>query len=156
MNLNQFKNLIRVVSKSEAFKIRDDYINRFIDVNKEHYKKYVATFQEYSDGICYTGYLWDCLKEPKIVDFQSIKALSHKLNEVFVLWDIHTKERIFIKDYWKFGKDEVLYLNFSLLLDNLVYLPEDIYIFDKSLNWTFILTHEEINGKRWCIQSGNI
>lgn len=29
-----------------------------------------------------------------------------------------------------------------VLLDNLDYLTEDIYIFDESFNWTFALTHE--------------
>lgn len=47
-------------------------------------------------------------------------------------------------------------MNFDILLNNLDYLPEDIYIFDHSFEWTIVLTHEEIENKRWCLKSGNI
>lgn len=41
-------------------------------------------------------------------------------------------------------------------MSNLTYLPEDIYIFDKSFKWTIILTHEEVEGERYCFKVGDI
>ena len=86
-----------------------------------------------------------------------MKKVSNTINEVFVFWDIHMKERILIENYWNFGKETVLKLYYKELLENMNYLPEDIYIFDESLTWTLILTHEYIDDNtRWCLKSGNI
>lgn len=156
MNLDEFKRLIKVLPKDEAENLRDEYVNKLINRSKDYFKKYIENIQEYSDGFCYTGYLWDCLNAPIVVDLPYIESKVDGLKEVFVFWDIHTKERIFIEDYWKFDKDSVIALDLNLLLSNLDYLPEDIYIFDKSLEWTLVLTHEYIDDKRWCLKSGNI
>ena len=61
-----------------------------------------------------------------------------------------------MKDYWKFDKDAVLKMDFEILLDGEEYLPEDIYIFDESMTWTLIKTHEDIDGKCYCLKSGKI
>lgn len=156
MDLQEFKKLSRVLLPNEADAFRNQYIQTFINTSKEHYHQYIENLQRYSDGICYIGYLWDCLIEPVVIDFPYVKSKSDLLNEVFVFWDNHSQDRIFIEDYWKFGKTSVLALDFNLLLGNLDYLPEDIYIFDNSLKWTLILTHEDVDGKRWCLKSGEI
>lgn len=70
--------------------------------------------------------------------------------------DIHSCERIFADEYWKFGKDAVLKINFETLIKGEIYLPEDIYIFDENLTWTLIKTHENIKGKCYCLKSGEI
>jgi len=70
------------------------------------------------------------------------------------MWDIHTKERIFIKDYWKFKKKAVLKMKANLLFEGEIHLPEDIYIFDDSFNWTIAKTHEDIDGERYCLTMG--
>lgn len=57
-------------------------------------------------------------------------------------WDIHSCERILIPDYWKFPKKSCLELNFNDLCSNRKFLPEDIYIFDRSFKWTIVFTHE--------------
>lgn len=156
MSLDKFKNNLRILSQEAAQSLRSEYIKSFIDTQKQYYNKYIDKVNEYSDGMCYTGYLWDCLKNALVIDLQYIESISNKLNSVYVLWDIHTKERIFIEDYWKFGKDSILKLEFAELMKNLEYLPEDIYIFDESFRWTVVLTHEYVEDKRWCLKSGNI
>ncbi len=50
----------------------------------------------------------------------------------------------------------MLELKYRHLLEGKEFLPEDIYIFDSSLTWTLIKTHEEINGKRYCLKTGKI
>ena len=152
MILNEFKKKIKIIPENEAQKLRKQYIDTFIDTEKDYFKKYIQERHNYSDGSCYTGYLWDCLKNFFVIDFKYIQEITYKSNEVFVFWDIHTKERILITDYWKFRKEAVLRLDFETLIMNLEYLPEDIYIFDESMTWTLILTHEYFNDKRWCLK----
>lgn len=156
MTLDKFKKAIEIIPENEAQKLRQHYIDTFINVDKEYYKKYIEIRHNYSDGLCYTGYLWDCLNDVSVIDIESIKEIVPMLNEVFVFWDVHTKENIFIEDYWKFGKEDVLKLDLELLIMNIQFLPEDIYIFNEDLTWTIILTHEYFEGKRWCLKSGNI
>jgi hypothetical protein len=84
--------------------------------------------------------------------FRELKYYLENYSMVYVFWDIHTKERIFIENYWKFDKWAVLHLNSQLLFENLEYLLEDIYIFDDSLSWTLILTHEYVNDRRFCLK----
>ncbi len=156
MSLDDFKKNITVIDEAEGSSLRNHYIQKFILTDKEYYQKYILATQTFSDGICYTGYLWDCLKEVKVIDSTYIQSKVNSLDKVYVLWDIHSKDRIFIEDYWKFKKSDILLLNFGVLLDNLDYLPEDIYIFNGSFNWTFVLTHEYFDNKRWCLKLGDI
>ena len=119
-------------------------------------ERYIEVVRQFSDGECYQGYLWDCLITPKVISIEEVVKFRAGLKNVFVFWDIHSKDRILIPDYWKFGKDNVLKLKFDELMDNQEYLPEDIYIFDESIKWTLVLTHEDDNGKRICVKSGDI
>lgn len=156
MQLEDFKQYVTIIPKDEAKNLRSKYIDMFINTEEQYFKKYIESTKEYSDGTCYIGYLWDCLKAIEVIDMQFIKSKIDKLFEVLVFWDIHSKERIFIKDYWKFSKHDMLNLNFKTLIDNLEFLPEDIYIFDRSFEWTIIITHEYVDEKRWCLKSGII
>ena len=40
------------------------------------------------------------------------------------------------------------------LLAGCEFLPEDIYICDSTFQWTFVMTHEEIENKRYCLKCG--
>ena len=73
-----------------------------------------------------------------------------------MLFGILIRVNVLIEDYWRFEKDAVLKLDFETLIEGEKYLPEDIYIFDKNITWTLIKTHEDIDGKSYCIKSGNI
>lgn len=154
LNLDEFKSQVKIVPNESSKKYRAEYIEKFVNTDCEHYKKYINTLREFSDGMCYTGHLWDCLIEHSAIKVEDIYKYRGILDEVLVFWDIHSKDRIWIEDYWKFSKDSMLKLKFETLIDNLDYLPEDIYVFDELIEWTLILTHEDINGERLCEQSG--
>ena len=89
-----------------------------------------------------------------IVSLRDAVGRIQRQGEVVVFWDIHSKERIFVPDYWKFPKDAVLQLSGKLLAGNLGYLPEDLYICDNSFAWADILTHEEDHQRheRICVE----
>jgi len=150
MNSNNFMKLLDIKSIEESNEIRGKYISNFIDSSCDHYVKYIKDIKKFSDGFCYIGYLWDCIKAPELIDFDLLRTYYNSDKLVNIFWDIHSKDNIFIENYWKFGKENVIKLKYGLLFDNYDLFPEDIYIFDDSFEWTIILTHEFINTKRMC------
>lgn len=156
MELDVFKSKVKILDKETGDGIRERYIDTFVDRTHSLYRERIEERYQFKDGYCYTGYLWDCLKVPVLTKEEYIESKAKEIDEVYVFWDIHSCERIFIKDYWKFDKDTVLELKFSDLIEGQNNLPEDVYIFDDSFLWTLILTHEDIYGERYCLKSGKI
>ncbi len=54
-------------------------------------------------------------------------------DSLIIFWNIHSWERIFAKNYWKFKK-------------------EDVYTFDYSFEWNDIITHEDYGTRRICFK----
>lgn len=156
MEFINFKLSLSILEKDKAIFLRKKYIEKFIDTKSDIYINDVQEKRRFSDGYCYTGYLWDCIEKPIIIDDNYLKSIINDIGDVYVFWDIHSCERIFIEDYWKFDKDDVLELDYKKLVEGECYLPEDIYIFDKTMSWTLIKTHEDIDGQRYCLKSGDI
>ena len=147
MSFNQFKASVEELPSKVAVKLREGYINRFVDTTSEFYKRYIANLELHVDGWCYQGYLWDCLRSPTVITFTDLEASLIKEREpVYVMWDIHSRDKVLIPNYWKFDRASVLAVRPDVLANNLSYLPEDLYIFDHELNWTLVITHEEANG----------
>lgn len=156
MNFVDFVGKIEFLDKKRRSEYREKYIENFINSNDKSYREQIQLRHRFVDGYCYLGYLWDYIISPVVIEEEEIKEIAKKMGGIYVFWDIHTCERIFIKDYWKFDKDAILKMNVETLLQGEEYLPEDIYIFDESFSWTLIKTHEDINGNRFCLKSGNI
>jgi len=152
MLLDDIKEKMEVLPKEEATRLRDLYIEHFVNISKEGYKNNILERKLFSDGYCYTGYLWDYVTKYQRVSLQSvINELTNK-KSVLILWDIHSCDRIFIKDYWKFGKDSIVRIDTEYLIELLDYIPEDIYIFDDDFLWTYIITHEDDGKRRICLK----
>ena len=156
MDLKKFKTQLTILDKTEGGELRKKYIEKFVNTNHELYPSQIKSKQKFLDGYCYLGYLWDYILDAVVVDMEFIKTVSKEINKVYVFWDIHSCERILIKNYWKFDKDDVLQIDFKTLMKGEEFLPEDIYIFDENITWTLIKTHEDINGNRYCLKSGEI
>ena len=145
MELEKFKRHIRILGKEEAERYCDLYIKKFVDpyTHAKCYQERIECLHEFSDGLCY--------EETQIEEYRNF------LKQVFVFWDNNSRDRIFIKDYWKFGKKDMIELDYNLLLDHLEFFPEDIYITNKDLSWTIVFTHEDdLLGKRLIMQDGKI
>lgn len=155
MNFESFKSKVVNLDTKEKENVREKYIEKFINTNSDVYQEQIKTMREFKDGYCYQGYLWDCLINPTVVDENYFVQSCFTDKQVYVFWDIHSCERILIKDYWRFEKDAVLQMSMNILLENEMYLPEDIYIVDKDFSWTMVKTHEDIDGKRYCLVCGN-
>ena len=143
-----------VMRGEKAEEVRQAYIERFVDTKSEGFQRYIAVRVPFEDGLYYTGYLWDCLKHSELITEDQLLADLSLRKAVQVLWDLHSAERILIEDYWKFPRDAILRLDARDLASGLTYLPEDIYIFDDSLGWSLILTHEYLDGQsRYCLKA---
>lgn len=156
MDFIKFKEEVKILDKKRGTELRKRYIENFVNTEHKRYKEQIQRQHKFVDGFCYLGYLWDYIKNPIVIDEEKFGEKASKIEEIYTFWDIHSCERIWIKDYWKFDKDAMLKLKMDVLLQGEKYLPEDIYIFDDSFSWTLIKTHEDIQGIRFCLQSGEI
>jgi hypothetical protein len=139
---SQFKQKVRILAARQAAIARKKFIQTFLDTTTDFFRQNIRRKRRFSDGYCYQGYLWDCLAEYSRMPFKTILRRLLRYKNVYVFWDIHSRDRILIKNCWLFPKQAVLEVPTEILAANLVFLPEDIYIFDDSFNWALILTHE--------------
>lgn len=146
MNIELFKQKVRILTPEDRQFARDRFIHAFIDTNSDWYIKNIQTVHRCSDGECYEGYLWDCLKSKRIIDESQFVSGIVRRHQVFAMWDIHSCDKIPIEGYWHFEKSAVLEMPGHVLAEGISLLPEDLYIFDGSYSWALIGTHED-NGR---------
>lgn len=145
-----------VTISSESAFLREVFIESFVNKTSNCYKTTIEQKHLFSDGLCYTGYLWDCLITHTRVSLNfSQHFLQNRGDLIYVFWDIHSKDLIHIDDYWKYPKDAVLIVAPHDIIDVIPTLPDDCYFFDQTLSWAIALTHEELNyKKRLCYYIG--
>ena len=155
MELENFKTHMQILNQYQADEYRKRYINKYINTNSKFYIDRIETLTQFSDGLCCTGYLWESLKSPMFIHEEQIETYRSKLKQVLIFWDNNSKDRIYIKDYWKFGKKTMVRVDYNLFLDHAHFFPEDVYITDETLQWTIVFTHEDdINNRRLIMQVG--
>jgi hypothetical protein len=122
--------------------IRKTYIDNFINKN-DHYHLYIETMHEFIDDWCYLGYLWDLLKKSEQISEEfCYDFLAKQKSPIYIFCDIHSCEKILLRDYWKYPKEAILKMNYEEFIHIKTQLPEDIYIFNLDYKWTIVLTHE--------------
>ena len=142
-----------VLDLPESDYLRCEYIKTFVDTTSTYYIENIEHRKMFSDGLCYTGYLWECLLSPSVISENKADILLREKQNIFIMWDINSCERIFIPDYWKFPKPNVLYADYWSEAFK-TELPEDIYVFDETFSWSIIYTHEtNIKERRYCLQT---
>jgi hypothetical protein len=147
MNFKEFNSLMKIIDGIKAQEMRDNYIENFVNINSDIYKDNILKKKKYSDGLYYSGYLWETLLSATVINEKLLlDKMGQIKNELFLLWDLHSKEKIEIANYWRFPRDAIL-LGFAKdIISGLEYLPEDIYIFNNKFEWSYILTHESTIG----------
>ena len=121
--------------------LRQQYIQTFVNSASHYYIENIERKTRFSDGLCYTGYLWDCLINPKIITEDKADRRLLDKRHIFIMWDIHSRDRVFIPDSWKYPKARGFYTKkwedaFK------AELPDDIYLFDAIFRWSVVYTHE--------------
>ena len=145
---------MQILEGNEYSTIRDLFIEQFVDQNSNFYLEHIKKKHNFSDGLFQTGYLWDCLKEHhKKTEKYCMDILSSK-SEFYVVWDVLSSEHVYIPNYYKYPTESCLKLSFQEYLEKADTFPEDIYLFDDTLTWCVILTHEDDGKRRYCLSIG--
>jgi hypothetical protein len=161
----------------ESRKIRDLFVNRFVDQTTERYKK-IKEIDLRNDAV----YLWDTLLKPfhtKVNYYSAINHLQNSSNKVFLMMDIQSINKgseesefnLYLKKH-NYNRESVFELPASEVaelyrIDNEIHaswlpsdlnLLEDIYVFDESFKWLIVFTHEQVdlidtNGHRLCFSN---
>lgn len=136
--------------------IRIAILQKFIDKNKSYYKNNIA--RKNADGT-YEWYLWNCLMNPTIVTYEWIVDTLSRASEVFIFWDVNNKSKFrFDREKYELLRichdlNDVLCMKWSEFSKVTQELPDDIYIVDGGLINLYAITHEYIDGKRYCLLS---
>lgn len=142
---------MRLLSESVSDNIRKEYIACFVNSDCEYYINKIHKLTRFNDGMCYTGYLWDCLKNKFIMSEEQCLENIRVHDKFYIFWDIHSKERIFIPNYWKYPKTAVIQMDYQEFIESRDTFPEDIYVVDKTFLWSVVFTHEvDENQERFC------
>jgi hypothetical protein len=149
--LETFRAHVSELDDAESGRVRGAFIETFLNQADPLFVDYIETLRSFSDGPAYTGYLWDFLRSPTVVDERELWTRIFQVGELFVMWDVHSSELIRIPDYWKFPKAAVLSSSGEVAFKGQSFLPEDLYLFDMSFRWTGVLTHEFVDGRRYCL-----
>lgn len=144
----------QILSPEDSAFWRQAYLDAFVNTSSDHYQRYIASLRRFSDGVHYTGYVWDCLRKPSRITIQRFRLEVVRHPEVFVMADDHSRDRIPGAPLWPYPAYSVACLKPHTLLDLLASLPEDIYIYDSSVSWTLVLTHEDDGKRRICCAVG--
>ncbi len=120
----------QILSPEDSTLWRQAYLAAFIDTSSEHYRRYLASPSQFSDGIHYEGYLWDCLRSPSRITIQRFRLEVVRHREVFVTADDHSRDRIPAAPLWPYSPYSVARFEPQRLMESLDSLPEDIYVFD--------------------------
>jgi hypothetical protein len=133
---------------------RNAYLEAFVDTAREHYQQAIAKPRRFSDGVHHTGYLWECLRSHSRITIERFKHEVIRYPEVMVMADDHSRDQVPGAPLWPYPAYSVARFTSRLLLNSCDTLPEDIYVFDTTVSWTLILTHEHDAKRRICCAIG--
>jgi hypothetical protein len=145
-----------ILSVEDSALWRKAYLEAFVDSQGYYYRRYIGSPRQFSDGIHYEGYLWDCLRAPTRITQQAFRHELATHDELLVMADDHSRDRIIGPPLWPFPPYSVARFKPALLIEWLATLPEDIYVFDSTVTWTLVLTHEYDEKRRYCLRAGLI
>lgn len=150
-----------IVPAERARELRAAFVRRFIDTSSDHYREHIAALRPCSDGLCYDGYLWDCLREGRECTMEEAAAFLAGKGEVFAMWDRFSPERLRGRRFSQYPRDTVVRTQGAALGRQIVeewnreqdawkmdcqvqglWLPEDLYCFDGCFDWCAVFTHE--------------
>lgn len=143
MEVNELLNMgVIVLVGQSASKVRDRFLDSFVDTSNSWYKEKIEKRVAYSDGEFYPGYLWEALYHYRRVTDDELTAKARSLGTSYAFWDLHSADKIVVPDYWKFPREAVLQGDAAHILAGRELLPKDLYIVDASFSSCLILTHE--------------
>ncbi len=121
------------IPEQESNSLREAYIRTFFDTDSEEYRKYY--YQLYQEqGI---GYLWGFLAQPFTpVPLEELKQSLQDKKEVLFFWDSPSPVGTEI------SRKYVYKMQTEKLLNEYTRFTDDMYMFDETLTWTAVISHE--------------
>lgn len=83
---------MNILSRGEAADIRQLFIDTFVDTTCNYFQNYILQMKSFSDGLRYTGYLWDCMIRRERVSYYFSKVPSRCIAEIFMCFGIFIHE----------------------------------------------------------------
>jgi hypothetical protein len=155
-SFTDFTAAVQILSAAQADVTRDQFITARVDPELVRKIPGALEIKQFSDGPAYDGYLWDFLAGKRVVSEEAVWDAVAGLEQVYAMWDLHSAERVRIPGYFRFPRGTIIRTDPETLSRGLEYLPEDLYVFDESCGWAVVVTHEYIDGTRFCLCSGRI
>ena len=156
-----------VIPAERGIALREAFIRRFIDWTGAYYQEHIGFLPLNENSRCYDGYLWDCLRDneqwKKACGMDAAAKFLRGKGHVFAMWDLFSDERVRNSKrlFAEYPKGTVIRVQGRLLAQTVeaeweaeqaawrkdcqcegLWLPEDLYCFDETLNWYVIFTHE--------------
>lgn len=137
-------NTLAKLATDQSQEFRNRYIHTFASSDSPCIERYLHP-KPLPHGDLDLPYLWDCIPfaEANMVTGKQLLDYSSRLGEVLFFWDAHPS----IPYLHSLGRSNIYQMECSQLLEHYFRrnFCEDLYIFDSSLAWTLILTHEPLN-----------
>ncbi|WP_163853447.1 hypothetical protein [Paenibacillus elgii] len=130
-------NQLQRVPKHKKDILKNQFINKLINTDTGYYHNYVNVRDGY--------YLWCCFKQQGNIFTFSINGLKSILDgidtkNVLLFWDYYISQ-----DVMDLGRNELFHCSKQFLVNNLSAFPQDFYVFDETLKWVVVITHEQQN-----------
>lgn len=135
----------RVLPLAEARTVRARFHETFLDTSSDFYRErnVGASIYHPSGKGNQLNHMWDCLRAYRRATWDEIKVAMANSREVLVMWDIMSPNPYATsEEAHPFEPDTVIACRPAVLEVGLHFLPEDLYIFDRTFQWAGILTHE--------------
>lgn len=122
----------------EANKIRQKFIESFVNMEHEFYADRIQKMIPYSDGMYHeSGYLWEIFKHPVVLTESQCLEYLKKHNDFYVMWDLNQFVRMWTTDEtkwkksekWTYPRESILEFSAKELLAERQTLPWDEFIF---------------------------
>jgi hypothetical protein len=145
------------VNPREAVRLRTALLEGAIDARAVERDPERLAMRKSAEGATYDGYVWDVLRDKQLMAETEIWRRIAGASG-YAMWDLHLRRRAETPRHTAtdFPLGTVLAGRFSDIRRGLAFLPEDLYLFDRSLSWVAALTHEDIDGERFCLWSGSV
>lgn len=137
--LEEFRAQVEVILPPRAAELRGRFLDAFVDTEDPLFEDHMGP-APHTDGHYYKGFLWDFVRDPRIVSEEEAWAACEGKDVVHVMWDIHTTE--YMPYYYKFPVDAVLRGSGVAIRSGEFWLPDDLYLFDDTFQWTVVLTSD--------------
>lgn len=147
---------MRMINGKPADELRKRFIDAFVNKAGEYYRSAIRETRLCPEGMCYTGRLGECLKEPEEIAFAEAMEYIRSRGKVCALRDLNRTGGTPAADRCGYPKRAVLLIDRSELEAVLSALPDDVYFFDDSFTWAAALMREQGEGeKRRCLRCVN-